>query len=295
MCLSTYLQLDIMITDILLHPFLVSIVMLSFALGLKVLVDKLARNRAEKKDKDIRYIAHNIKHFINFVLVLSLLFVWSTEIQNFALSIAAFAVAIVLATREFIQCVIGFFYLVTTRPFRVGDWVQVGEYYGEVAETDWIKTTMHEIDMHTYQFSRKTIYIPNNKLITSPIKNLNYVKRFATHSFSIVRKESFNPYPIYDTLSVKAKMYCEEFEELATRYNSIIERKLDAKISGPAPEIHFGTTDLGEFRARFTLFCPTEQALDIEHKLTECFMALWYEEEMKHKIALSEVNNQVTN
>jgi hypothetical protein len=89
-------------------------------------------------------------------------------------------------------------------------------------------------------------------------------------------------------------MYCEEFEELATRYNSIIERKLDAKISGPAPEIHFGTTALGEFRPRFTLFFPTEQALDIEHKLTECFMALWYEEEMKHKIALSEVNNQVT-
>ena len=45
-----------MITDILLHPFLVSIVMLSFALGLKVLVDKLARNRAEKKRQ--RYSLH---------------------------------------------------------------------------------------------------------------------------------------------------------------------------------------------------------------------------------------------
>ena len=52
----------------------------------------------------------------------------------------------------------------------IGDWVQVGEYYGEVAETNWIKTTLHEIDMRTYQFSRKTIFIPNNKLITSPIK-----------------------------------------------------------------------------------------------------------------------------
>ncbi|AQP99447.1 MULTISPECIES: mechanosensitive ion channel family protein [Pseudoalteromonas] len=278
-----------MLTDILSHPFLISLVMLTIAFILKVLVDKLAKNRAEKKEKDIRYIAHNIKHFINFVMVLSLLFVWSTEIQNFALSIAAFAVAIVLATREFIQCVIGFFYLVTTRPFRVGDWIQVGEYYGEVAETDWIKTTMHEIDMHTYQFSRKTIYIPNNKLITSPIKNLNFVKRFATHHFTIVRKESFNPYPIYDTLTAKAKLYCKEFEEVASRYNSIIERKLDAKISGPEPEIHFGTTDLGEFRASFTLFCPTDKALEIEHKLTECFMALWYAQALKSSTDAGEV------
>ena len=125
-----------MTKDILLHPFLLSIVMITIAFVLKVLVDKLAKSRAEKKEKDIRYIAHNIKHFINFVMMISLLFVWSTEIQNFALSIAAFAVAIVLATREFIQCVIGFFYLVTTRPFRVGDWIQVGDYFGEVAETD---------------------------------------------------------------------------------------------------------------------------------------------------------------
>ncbi|KPV91563.1 mechanosensitive channel MscS [Pseudoalteromonas sp. P1-30] len=277
-----------MIKDIFMHPFLVSVLVLAIAFVLKVLVDKLARNRAEKKEKDIRYITHNIKHFINFVMVLSLLFVWSTEIQNFALSIAAFAVAIVLATREFIQCVIGFFYLVTTRPFRVGDWIQVGDYFGEVAETDWVKTTMHEIDMHTYQFSRKTIYIPNNKLITSSIKNLNYVKRFVTHHFTIVRRESFNPYVIHDELVNQAKLYCEEFHDVATRYNSMIERKLDAKISGPAPVIHFGTTELGEFKASFTLFCPTNKALEIEHKLTECFMALWYEQAKKNKEEQSE-------
>ncbi|WP_377109937.1 mechanosensitive ion channel family protein [Pseudoalteromonas sp. R86517] len=277
-----------MIKDILMHPFLVSVLVLAIAFVLKVLVDKLARNRAEKKEKDIRYITHNIKHFINFVMVLSLLFVWSTEIQNFALSIAAFAVAIVLATREFIQCVSGFFYLVTTRPFRVGDWIQVGDYFGEVAETDWVKTTMHEIDMHTYQFSRKTIYIPNNKLITSSIKNLNYVKRFVTHHFTIVRRESFNPYVIHDELVNQAKLYCEEFHDVATRYNSMIERKLDAKISGPAPVIHFGTTELGEFKASFTLFCPTNKALEIEHKLTECFMALWYEQAKKNKEEQSE-------
>ncbi|MCK8132699.1 MULTISPECIES: mechanosensitive ion channel family protein [unclassified Pseudoalteromonas] len=277
-----------MIKDILMHPFLVSVLVLAIAFVLKVLVDKLARNRAEKKEKDIRYITHNIKHFINFVMVLSLLFVWSTEIQNFALSIAAFAVAIVLATREFIQCVIGFFYLVTTRPFRVGDWIQVGDYFGEVAETDWVKTTMHEIDMHTYQFSRKTIYIPNNKLITSSIKNLNYVKRFVTHHFTIIRRESFNPYVIHDELVNQAKLYCEEFHDVATRYNSMIERKLDAKISGPAPVIHFGTTELGEFKASFTLFCPTNKALEIEHKLTECFMALWYEQAKKNKEEQSE-------
>jgi small-conductance mechanosensitive channel len=267
-----------MIKTIIFHPVLVSLVVLAVAFGLRTLIDALIRKRALKKEKDVRNTSQNIKHFINFAMVLLLLFIWASEIQNFALSIAAFAVAIVLATREFIQCIIGFFYLVTTRPFKIGDWIQVGDYLGEVAETDWIKTTLYEIDMHTYQFSRRTIYIPNNKLITSSIKNLNFVKRFVTHQFVIVRKETFDPFPIYDILVNNANEYCKDFHELAQRYNSIIERKLDASISGPEPEIHFGTSEIGEFRASFTLFCPTEQALEIEQKLTKDFMQLWYSE-----------------
>ncbi|MFT6270037.1 MAG: small-conductance mechanosensitive channel [Alphaproteobacteria bacterium] len=267
-----------MIENILLHPVLISLAVIAIAFGLKTIVNIIVRKRAVKKERDARNTSHNIKHFITFAMVVFLLFIWASEIQNFALSIAAFAVAIVLATREFIQCVIGFFYLVTTRPFRIGDWIQVGDTIGEVAETDWIKTTLHEIDMRTYQFSRKTIYIPNNKLITSSIKNLNFIKRFVTHEFMIVRKETFDPFPIYDSLLNKAKDYCEDFHDLAQRYNAIIERKLDASISGPEPEIQFSTSELGEFTVTFTLFCPTEKALEIEHKLTKDFMKLWYDE-----------------
>jgi hypothetical protein len=99
-----------------------------------------------------------------------------------------------------------------------------------------------------------------------------------THHFVIVRKESLNPYSIYETLCNKAKQYCEDFSDVAGRYNSVIERKLDAQVSGPEPEIHFGTTEIGEFKASFTLFCPIEKALEIEHKLTKDFMMLWYKE-----------------
>ncbi len=208
-------------------------------------------------------------------MVILLLVVWSTEIQNFALSVAAFAVAIVLAMREFIQSIIGFFYLVTTRPFRVGDWIQVDGIYGEVAEIDWVKTTLLDIDMKTYRISRRVIYIPNGRLVTSPIKNLNFVKRYVTHDFEIVRKEGINGFPIYDELYKRCLSYCEEFYDVAVRYNAIIERKLDATIFGPEPEIRFSTTDIGDFKANIKLFCPTELAIDLEHKITADFMQLW--------------------
>lgn len=183
-----------------------------------------------------------------------------------------------LATRDFIQCIVGFFYLAATRPFKIGDWVQVGDHYGEVITTDWMKTILKEIDMSTYQVSRKTLYIPNSMLISNPIKNMNHLRRFVTHRFSIVKKESINPFPIYAAVLEKANFYCADFKDLATRYNAALERQLGASISGPEPEIHFSTTDIGEFKARFLVFCPTEEAINIEHKITEYFMTLWYEQ-----------------
>jgi small-conductance mechanosensitive channel len=271
------------------HPALLSLVIIIVAGLIKFLVSKLARKSNRRKLRDNKHISHSIRHVINLVALILLLLIWSSEIQNFALSIAAFAVAIVLAMREFIQSIIGFLYLVSTRPFRVGDWIQIDGDYGEVAEIDWVKTTLLEIDMKTYQITRRTISVPNSKLVVSTIKNLNFIKRYVTHNFTIVRRENFNFYPLYDELLERATHYCEEFVDVATRYNSIIERKLDATISGPEPEIRFSTTDIGDFKIHVSLFCPTAQALGLEHKLTADFMTMW--EKLKNQ---SDNNNKLT-
>lgn len=245
---------------------------------LKISLVTVIRKRAKKKGVDKRYLVSNIKNLLNFTLVVLLLSFWINEIQNFALSIAAFAVAIVLATREFIQCVIGFFYLVSTRPFRIGDWIQVGDFAGEVSSTDWIKSSLLEVDLKRYQFTGKTLFIPNNQLMTSPIKNLNFLKRYVTHHFTITRDEDVNPYIFIESLREKAKEQCADFYDVAARYNHIIERRLDVKIPGPEPHLEVYTNDVGHTQIKCTLFCPTDRALDIEQKITAEFMQLWFAE-----------------
>jgi small-conductance mechanosensitive channel len=241
------------------------------------------RTRAKKQRQDKRYLISNIKNLLNFILIVLLLSFWINEIQNFALSIAAFAVAIVLATREFIQCIIGFFYLMSTRPFRIGDWIQVDGFAGEVSATDWIKTTMLEVDLHRYEYTGKTLYIPNNKLITSAIKNLNFLRRYVTHQFTITRDEDVNPYLIIDKLREATIAQCADFYEVASRYNQIIERRLDVKIAGPEPLIEVSTSSIGHTEIRCTIFCPTDRALEIEQKIMQDFMALWFVEFDKSK------------
>ncbi len=264
-----------MLQEVLTHPVIISIFIVVIAFLLKLMTRRVAKHKASKKALDTRHVSHSISHFVNLVAVIALLVLWSSDLQNIAFSIAAFAVAIVLALRDFIQSIIGFFYILTTRPFKVGDWIEVEGIIGEVGSIDWVKTTVLELDIHTYQFTRKTVALPNSKLLVSPIKNFNFSKRYVTHKFSIVRKENYDGFALYEQILNQAKGYCAEFYDVAERYNSIIERTLDATISGPDPEIHFSTTELGDFQATFTLFCPTEMALELEHKLTKDFLSMW--------------------
>ncbi len=264
------------LTELVQSQTLVASIVVSVGLLLKYLLVKFVRRRAASKGEDRRDVINNVKNVVNFVMVILLLSLWSNEIQKFAFSIAAFSVAIVLATREFIQCIIGFFYLMSTRPFRIGDWIEVENFVGEVSATDWIKSTLLEVDITTYQYTGKTLFIPNNKLISSPIKNLNFLKRYATHKFSIVRDQSVNPYLFIETVIDNAKQYSKDFYEVATRYNQMLERRLDVPIAGPDPQFKISTTELGDTQIEITLFCPTELAIEMEQVIVKDFMQHWY-------------------
>jgi small-conductance mechanosensitive channel len=231
--------------------------------------------RKSKEDK--RTQINMVNNIFTILMIITIFNIWSEEIQKFAFSIAAFIVAIVLATREFIQCFIGFIYLLSSRPFRIGDWVQVGNYYGEVHSTDWAKLTLLEVDKDNYQYTGKTLYLPNSQLITSVIKNLNFMKRYAIHHFTIVRDSSVNPFDFIDEMQDKAHKYCDDFKDVAIRYNQLIESRLDVSIAGPEPHIQVATSELGDTQVFFTIFCPTEKAMEIEQKLTSDFMKLWFE------------------
>ncbi|WP_298939628.1 mechanosensitive ion channel domain-containing protein [uncultured Psychromonas sp.] len=234
----------------------------------------------QQKGKSNKRLKMNIvNNTITILILIGIFNIWADEFHEFAISIAAFVVAIVIATREFIQCFIGFLYIVSSRPFRIGDWIQVGDYYGEVHSIDWAKLTLLEVNIDSYEYTGKTLYVPNSKLITSSIKNLNFLKRYAMHHFTITRDGSVNPFIFLDELYEKAHGYCADFNDVAIRYNQLIENRLDVHIAGPEPHIQVATSDIGDTQLIFTIFCPTERALEIEQCLTGDFMRLWFEQQ----------------
>ena len=264
----------------LIHALTANKTVLTISLILLVMLSKffLVKLINKKGKQNKRLKINMVNNAVSVFMLIAIFNIWSVEFQKFAISIAAFVVAIVIATREFIQCFIGFLYIISSRPFRIGDWIQVGDYYGEVHSTDWAKLTLLEVNIDAYEYTGKTLYLPNSQLITSSIKNLNFLKRYAMHHFTITRDGSVNPFVFFDELYVKAYEYCADFKDVAIRYNQLIESRLDVNIAGPDPHIQIATSEMGDTQVLFTIFCPTERAMEIEQSLTADFMTFWFKQ-----------------
>jgi small-conductance mechanosensitive channel/CRP-like cAMP-binding protein len=119
-----------------------------------------------------------IPHFLRevvggLIFLIALLFILSSgyhaEAQLTGLLAGSGVVAIILgfAGQNFLAGIIGGISIQINRPYKVGDWLQVGERFAEVMEINWRSTRLCTND---------DIYldIPNNEMVSHMIVNLHY-------------------------------------------------------------------------------------------------------------------------
>ena len=208
------------------------------------------------------------------IIVITLFILWQSEISEFALSLTAIAVAIVVASKEIILCFTGSIQRASSRSFRIGDWIEVGKISGEVIEHNMMATVIQEIDLYhgQYHYTGKTATLPNSMFFTYPVKNLNFMNRYVYHDFSIVVRDFVNLYPLIPGLIKQIEAHSEEFIEVARRYNAVIERHAGVDLPGSEPHVHVTSGATGEQIVHFMIFCPTEQASHLEQEIRRDFM-----------------------
>lgn len=219
------------------------------------------------------------KNGIFALLVLSLFLLWKSEISQFALSVTAIAVAIVVASKEIILCFTGSIQRASSRSFRVGDWIEVGNLCGEVIEHNLMATVIQEIDLHhgQYHFNGKTATLPNSLFFTHPVKNLNFMKRYVFHNFTITVTEFVNLYLVVPNIMASIHEHCHSFHEIAKRYNSMIEKHAGVDLPSSEPHVHIQSTLTGEQLVKIMIFCPTEQATLLEQQIRADFMEIYHQ------------------
>ncbi|HJX82103.1 MAG TPA: mechanosensitive ion channel domain-containing protein, partial [Candidatus Udaeobacter sp.] len=115
----------------------------------------------------LREVVGGIIFLIVLLLVLSYGYHAETQLKGVLAGSGVVAIILGFAGQNFFSGIIGGVAIQINRPYKVGDWLQVGERFAEVMEINWRSTRLRTND---------AIYldIPNHEMVSHTIVNLHY-------------------------------------------------------------------------------------------------------------------------
>ena len=237
-------------------------------------IRQIRRDSGILKTADRRAISV-LHHGAVAIVIATIVLIWLPQLQRFMLSITAIAVALVVATKELLLCLLGTLMIRSSRAFVIGDWIAVQERFGEVIERNLLSTMIQEVEPRGYTYTGRTVVLPNSLFLGASVANQNFLKRYQFHAFSITIDPDAFPFDAEERLEQRLRSLTEPFAEVARRYNHVLELRTGIDIPDPEPSIEFTTNDTAKLVTTMTVFCPTERIVELEKAMVREFFD-WY-------------------
>lgn len=246
-----------------------SVALILAIVALRYVLARIVRGHEVILSGDRRSWLARIRNISVIVAAVGLVLIWLPSLHAFALSLTAFALALVIATKELILCLSGTVLRAINRPFEIGDWVEIGDWRGEVMDETILATRLQEIGgpVGRYEYSGKTITVPNSLLLTTPVQNQQFFRKWVFLEVETVLEPDVDMTQALPDIEAAVTELFAPHAELARRYTAMIEKRSGIDIAEPQPRVYLATTDIGKQRVVVTLFCPTPKAFEMERAI----------------------------
>lgn len=253
--------------DFYIREMLTSAIFIAVLLLARFLLIGVTKRGSEVLSKDQRRWIVRIKNTAIVIGILGIVMIWAPQLHTVALSLTAIAVAVVVALKEVILCITAAFVRVTTTPFRVGDWIVLEGQGGEVVDIDAFTLRIQEIDLAggSYEYTGRIITIPNSKIFTANVVNLNFTRR--GHMFKdinvTVAYPDVDPNKLVEEFAQIVKEAYDGHHQQASDTIKRAVKKSGVGLSTPDQAVTIRTTDLGHYVLGARLFLPVEKTAAI--------------------------------
>ncbi len=247
---------------------------------LRALANRLLRGEGDFVNEDRRRLISYTKNVLILLLLVGLAMIWAPALRTFALSVTAFLVALVIATKELILCITGGILRTSSGAFSVGDWVRIGEQRGEVLDQSFLSVTLQELEPagKGHQFTGRTVTLPNSMFLTTSVINENFYKKFVYHTVDIVLGDKDDPIGAAQLMEAAMTRAISESREVSRRYNALIRRQAGVSMPSTEPLTRLSTTPEGKARVAVTAFVPTGDTGRIERSVMQEVMAALHQQ-----------------
>jgi small-conductance mechanosensitive channel len=134
------------------------------------------------EDPKMRYTWKRVVSFVMGVLMVILIgSVWVSAIGKFGAFLGLLSAGIAIALKDMLTNVAGWIFILTRKPFSIGDRVQIGENSGDVIDIRLFQFSLMEIGnwVNADQSTGRIVHMPNGIVFTKPQANysagFNYI------------------------------------------------------------------------------------------------------------------------
>jgi len=141
------------------------------------------------KDEEVWYRTRKIATYIAFALiVLSLVRIWVVPFGDVATYLGLVSAGIAVALADVLKNMAGWMYILSRRPFRVGDRISTKDFSGDVIDIRLFRFTILEIGnwVNADHSTGRIVHVPNQVVFTAPIANYTEGFEFIWHEIPIL-------------------------------------------------------------------------------------------------------------
>ena len=233
-----------------------------------VLVRWVRRGAVKSGELHRRWIVQ-IRNACFTLAVFGLLLIWGRELQTVALSLVAFTVAMVLATKELILCFTGGLLRATSGAFAIGDRIEVNKIRGDVIDITLLVTKIMEIGPGelTHQYTGRAVAIPNSMFLALPVTNESFTHDYVLHVFKVPLKADDDWQAAERDLLDVANQVCAPFIDEAKQYMARIAAREDLDIPTVEPRVTLELHDPGRIDLIMRMPAPARRKGRMEQQV----------------------------
>jgi small-conductance mechanosensitive channel len=212
-----------------------------------------------------------LKNGILLAFTLAIFSVWASKIAGFALSLAAVAGAALIVSKELLLNLLGSLVLAVSRPFRIGDFVEISGIRGRVVDTDWATTTLTEA-LESHQATGRTVMLPNSLLLSQPLRNESFTGEFILQMVRVAAQPKDDIERLEQHLLAAGREVCGPWIEQASRHFARLSSRRMVDLPSAEPRVLIDLSDGLHPILALRYACRPGERVRVEQEVLRCYL-----------------------
>ncbi len=184
---------------------------------------------------------------VTIIGILTLSWIWLDAFDNVATYLGLVSAGIAIALADVLKNMAGWIYLLTRRPFKVGDRIEISGLKGDVVDIRLFRFSLMEVGnwVDADQSTGRLVHVPNGNVFTTPIANYTEGFQFVWHELPFLVTFESNWRTAEEILRTALQRHAPKLDNEHEMQIRSTARRYQIKIGAITPIVYLTVRDSG--------------------------------------------------